>query len=233
MVIINEEIENVLLDIYSIEFARNVNTPNYYALKAQLFALDKRYINRVPGRYPAWKRMGWFEFVYKQHIFGYSWDGDNVVLQDYYSLKGNRNENKFYQYNILESRNLNKVMKNKQIIRLTESDLLIYKRVMKLSEEDWIYDYETFVEFDQQCRLHERQTRANTNVTSRPIIHQSPKLRRVVDGKIEDIPIPFGHKSSTRGDVPAKKNIPHIKRDGKHIGKHDRVIIKKGEIFPT
>ena len=107
----------------------------------------------------------------------------------------------------------------------------IYKRVMKLSEEDWIYDYETFVEFDQQCRLHERQTRANTNVTSRPIIHQSPKLRRVVDGKIEDIPIPFGHKSSTRGDVPAKKNIPHIKRDGKHIGKHDRVIIKKGEIF--
>lgn len=119
MVIINEEIENVLLDVYSMEFARNVHTPNYYALKANLFALDKRYVNRIPGRYPAWKRMGWFEFVYRQHIFGYSWDGENVVLQDYYSLK---NENIIHQYSILESKN-NKKMKNKQIIRLTESDL--------------------------------------------------------------------------------------------------------------
>lgn len=126
MVIISTDVENVLLDIHFKEFAYNVNTPNYYALKEKLFALDNSYANRIPGRYPAWQRIGWFEFVYKQHIFGYSWDGETVVLQEHYNLKGNKTESKTHKDNILKNNiiHINRKMNtNKKVVRLTESQL--------------------------------------------------------------------------------------------------------------
>lgn len=115
MVLCSKEISNVLNDIFLSEFARNINTPRYYAIRSTLFNLDKRYVNRIIGRYPAWKRCGMYEIQIGCHIFGYSWDGTTVYLEEYFKERIRENlQNKKIIFN---------TMKNKKVIRLTESDL--------------------------------------------------------------------------------------------------------------
>lgn len=53
MVICSRQVEEALIDIYFCEFNRNPNTPLYFRIKSKLLGLDKSYINRIPGRYPA------------------------------------------------------------------------------------------------------------------------------------------------------------------------------------
>lgn len=107
MVICSRQVEEALIDIYFDEFRRNTNTPIYYRIKSKLFELDKPYLNRKPGRYPAWQDM--FEIQIGCCIFGYSWDGQTVCIEECYKEK------------IKES--IYNTMENKKVIRLTESDL--------------------------------------------------------------------------------------------------------------
>lgn len=80
----------------------------------------------------------------------------------------------------------------------------IYKIVMQLSEgEDWTYDYETFVEFDRQAmarqaksaaattEAHRKLSRKSSKEKTRKFIHRAPKMKKFVDGHIEDVPSPF------------------------------------------
>ena len=110
MVIASKEIENVLLDIYFREFGVNTDTPNYYRLKEKLFSLDQPHISRQVGRYPAWKRMGWFECVYKQYVFGYSWDGQTAIIEECYKTNG-RNESKQNLHSFLLEQRLREYIK--------------------------------------------------------------------------------------------------------------------------
>jgi hypothetical protein len=133
MVICSKEIENVLYDIYFSEFAQNVNTPRYYAIKEKLLNLDKTYLNRRIGRYPAWKRSGMFEIQIGCHILGYSWDGTTACIEEYFKDTVRENlQYKNIRYNIMKT--------NKDVVRLTESKLrnIIAESVKKvLSELDW------------------------------------------------------------------------------------------------
>ena len=96
MVAFSQEIQNELLDIYFREFGGNANTPNYYRLKETLLSLDQPHINRKSGRYPAWKRMGWYECVYKQYVFGYSWVGRPPLLKNVMKQMDETRANKIY-----------------------------------------------------------------------------------------------------------------------------------------
>ncbi len=118
----------------------------------------------------------------------------------------------------------------------------IYKRIMALSEgEGWTYDYEAFVAFDQQTQQHKALTRSNTEAPQKQVIHKMPKLRRIVNGKIEDIFTPFAK--------PKDYSIPTLQKENcqKKISSHtdgalqnkaadnsckrDRVMIQGGRVM--
>ena len=108
MVICSDEIQDFLSELYFREFATNVNTPRYYAIKEKLFQLDKPYIKRVPGRYPAWRNI--YEIQIGCYIFGYNWDGQTACIEEYFREKIKENTN-------------NTLNTNKKTVRLTEAKL--------------------------------------------------------------------------------------------------------------
>lgn len=86
MVRLSNQVEEFLNDIFFYEFGSNVNTPNYWKIIGILQCLDKKGVNRILGRYPAWRRMGWFEKEIGNYIFGYVFDGTNVLIKEAYRV---------------------------------------------------------------------------------------------------------------------------------------------------
>lgn len=123
MVIFSNEIQDILLELYFSEFAKNVNTPRYFRLKTKLLSLDKPYINRKQGRYPAWRDM--YEFQMGCYIFGYSWDGQTIYIEECFKEK-------------IKESIYNTMKNNKKVIRLTEADLhkLIEESVKKYKDNN-------------------------------------------------------------------------------------------------
>lgn len=122
----------------------------------------------------------------------------------------------------------------------------IYKRVMRLSEgEDWTYDYETFVAFDQQILRKGNNRRRIFESANRPMIHKTPKLRRIVDGRIEDVPTPSCLREkeeiitfpsvnsvenrSAKSGGPSRMPVQQNSREKK--SERDRVIVRCGQVL--
>lgn len=113
MVYYSNEIQESLIDIYFKEFAHNTNTPHYYKLKEKLSTLDKSYLSRRSGRFPAWKQNNWFEISIGCYIFGYIYDGTNVIVEECFKEKGMKED--ISQMKLYESimREIAKVVKRK------------------------------------------------------------------------------------------------------------------------
>lgn len=87
MVYYSDEIADWFIDIYFKEFTENVKTPYYYKIKDKLSNLDKSYLSRPLGRYPAWKQDGWYEIQIGCYILGYRYDGINVSIEECFKEK--------------------------------------------------------------------------------------------------------------------------------------------------
>lgn len=123
MVIFSKEVQNVLNELYFSEFAKNVSTPRYYVIKEKLLNLDKSYINRRRGRYPAWAQGGMLEIQIGSHIFGYSWDGTTIYIEEYFKEKAVENQ------------------QTQQIIRLTETEFneILTQSIREVIKEEFDY----------------------------------------------------------------------------------------------
>lgn len=115
----------------------------------------------------------------------------------------------------------------------------IYKRIMQLSEgEDWTYDYETFVVFDQQTRQRENRISANSSEPKKQVIYRMPKYNRFVEGQLEEIPTPFFNNvvpESSKGNYQ-KKLAPRSytsspKKIVDNCRTRDRVMIQGGQVI--
>lgn len=71
MVYYSREIKDWFIDIYFKEFANNVKTPYYYKIREKLNDIDKSYLSRTTGRFPAWQLPDWFEIQLGCYVFGY------------------------------------------------------------------------------------------------------------------------------------------------------------------
>ncbi len=118
----------------------------------------------------------------------------------------------------------------------------IYKRIMKLSEgDDWTYDYETFVAFDKQTQQLAKPAFSNAEASKKTVIHKMPKLRKIVNGHIEDIHTPFSnikeHSASTPSQLTPQKKIASQKagspknKELNNSRKRDRVLIQGGHVI--
>ncbi len=118
----------------------------------------------------------------------------------------------------------------------------IYKRIMNLSEgEDWTYDYETFVAFDQQTRQNANPAASNAGASQKTVMHKMPKLRNIVNGKIEDIQTPFSNINEQSVSAPSQatpqKKIASQKagspqnKEMDNSRKRDRVLIQGGHVM--
>lgn len=196
---------------------------------------------------------------FKEYIKSYYHDrewGMNVSTTDVSEdvpwsrfLKDPRYENEvgIYQGAWLYPYNLWRPSENSIMHEIYSSDFnapsreAIYKRIMTLSEgEDWTYDYETFVAFDQQTKQHAKSVAANSVASQKTVIHKMPKLRRAVNGQIEDIQNPFSnlkeHSVSTPSQETRQKKIASQKAassqnkvmDNSH--KRDRLLIQGGRV---
>ncbi len=118
----------------------------------------------------------------------------------------------------------------------------IYKRIMNLSEgEDWTYDYETFVAFDQQTRQNANPAASNAGASQKTVIHKMPKLRKIVNGKIEDIPTPFSDikeqsvsapsQATSQKKISSQKAVSPQNKEMDNSRKRDRVLIQGGNVM--
>lgn len=150
MVIYSKEVQNVLDDIWLDAMLHNKSMKHYIAIRNGLEELDRNYINRQESQYPAWRHLNLYEKDFGNDHFGYSWDGENVVVEYHYNpLKRESVEHfstliqeNIYGYNNATNTFIN--MKNKKIMRLTESDLhnIIKESVSQiLNELNWKTKY--------------------------------------------------------------------------------------------
>ena len=109
MVRLSYEVETKLIDIYFNEFDRNPSTPQFWKMLETLRVLDKNYIQRTPGRYPSWQKGKYLEFQIGYFLFGYVFDGKNVIVQECYNVVKNEN------------------IENNRTLRLTEAQ---FKRML-------------------------------------------------------------------------------------------------------
>ncbi|MDE7421967.1 MAG: hypothetical protein K2N35_17405 [Muribaculaceae bacterium] len=114
----------------------------------------------------------------------------------------------------------------------------IYKRIMQLSEgEDWTYDYEAFVAFDQQTRQRENRIGAKALEPKKQVIHKMPKFNRFVNGQLEEIPTPFFNnivtecsKGNCQKKLAPRSGNSSPKKVVDNSRKRDRVMIQSGEV---
>ena len=201
---------------------------------------------------------------FKEFIKGYYHDrgwGMNVSTTDVAEdvpwsnfLKDSRYEDEvgiyqgawLYPYNLWRASE-NSVMKETSNLEFNApSREAIYKRIMQLSEgEDWTYDYEAFVEFDQQTQHRENLISANSSDAKKQVIHKMPKFKRFVNGQLEEIPTPFCDakdyvKPESSKEIRQKKLVTHSgtslpNKIVDNCRKRDRVMIQGSAFisFPT
>ena len=129
MVIYSKEVQNALDDIWLDAMLHNKSMKHYIAIRNGLEELDRNYINRQESQYPAWRHLNLYEKDFGNDHFGYSWDGENVVVEYHYNpLKreslerfSNLIQENIYEYNNATNKLRN--MNNKKVVRLTESQL--------------------------------------------------------------------------------------------------------------
>lgn len=146
-----------------------------------------------------------------------------------------------YPYNLWRASE-NSVMKETYNLEFNApSREAIYKRIMQLSEgEGWTYDYEAFVAFDQQTQQRKNRISANSSDTKKQVIHKMPKVKRFVDGQLEEIPTPFFKAKDnvmpeSSKEIRKKKLETHSctsssKKIVDNCHKRDRVMIKGGQV---
>lgn len=83
----------------------------------------------------------------------------------------------------------NSVMNNDYSTFNVPSREAIYKRIMELSEgEDWCYDYDTFVDFDQQIMQQANTiSKSHESIITNTLVHKSPVFKRINGNIIEEI----------------------------------------------